>query len=197
MTVGHNKEKHKSTRLKQCLNDNEYHHPKEKMKQLDRIEFGKDVLEVFAGKGNLTEYYRNRGCFVTPMTKEEFGNSFNAIYKLRGENKKYDLVDIDSYGYPDKFFPVIFEMLKDKSFLVFTFPIVGVNCLNGISQQHFYTFYRGIPTIGDVVGQITDWALREWILVSLYDVVKIRRIYRFVFKCQKVKATEMCNVRNR
>ena len=158
---------------------------------------GMDVLEVFAGQGNLTEFYTGCGCRVEAMTKEKFGSSFDAIYKLRADRKKYDLIDIDSYGYPDKFFPVVFEMLKDEGTLVFTFPIVGVNCLNGITEQHFYTFYRGIPTIGDVVGQITDWGLREWIMTSLVDIQKIKRIYRFVFHCSRKKATEMCNVRNR
>ena len=131
------------------------------------------------------------------MTREDFGDSFDAIYKLRGAKKKYDLIDIDSYGYPDRFFPVVFEMMKPECLLVFTFPIVGINCLNGIAEQHFYTFYRCKPTIGDVVGRITDWALREWIITSLRDVVKIMRIYRFVFYCRRVTATEMCNVRNR
>jgi len=196
--TGHSAESHKKTRLKQGLNDDDYHNPKEKIAQLEKfIQSGSDVLEVFAGKGNLTEFYTGLDCTVTAMTKEQFGSSFDAIYQLRADRKKYDIIDIDSYGYPDKFFPLVFEMIKDNGLIVFTFPIVGVNCLNGISEQHFYTFYRGIPTIGDVVGQITDWGLREWILPTLLDVVKIKRIYRFVFHCSKKKATEMCFVRNR
>jgi hypothetical protein len=196
--IGHNKESHKKTRLKQALNEDDYHHPQEKINQLNKfIQPESEVLEVFAGKGNLTEYYQNMGCIVTAMTKEQFGNSFDAIYQLRADKKKYDVIDIDAYGYPDKFFPVVFELIKDNGLLIFTFPIVGVNCLNGISEQHFYTFYRGIPTIGDVVGTITDFGLREWMLCSCLDVVKIKRIYRFVFHCSKKKATEMCNVKNR
>jgi hypothetical protein len=196
--TGHNKEKHKTTRLNQSLNADDYHHPKEKIAQLDKfIRAESEVLEVFAGQGNLTEYYQGLQCSVTAMTKEQFGSSFDAIYQLRADKNKYDVIDIDSYGYPDKFFPVVFEMLKDQALLIFTFPIVGVNCLNGISEQHFYNFYGGIPTIGDVVGKITDWGLREWFLCSCLDVVKIKRIYRFVFSCNRVKATEMCNVRNR
>ena len=196
MVYGHSKKSHRRTRASQSLNEDDYHHPKEKMEQLEKIDIAGDILEVFAGKGNLTGYYQKLGT-VTAMTKESFGNSFSAIYKLRAEGKKYDLIDIDSYGYPDKFFPVAFELLKEESTLVFTFPIIGINCLNGIMQQHFYTFYKGVPSIGDVVGKRTDWALREWILASLVDVVKIKRIYRFIFKCKRVKATEMCNVRNR
>lgn len=197
MATGHTKKSHKKTRRRQNANVNEYHHPKEKKLQLRKFDIKGDVLEVFAGQGNLTAYYKRRGCNVTAMTRESFGDSFDAIYKLRGAKKKYDLIDIDSYGYPDRFFPVVFEMMKPECLLVFTFPIVGINCLNGIAEQHFYTFYRCKPTIGDVVGRITDWALREWIVASLQDVVKIKRIYRFVFRCKRVKATEMCNVRNR
>ena len=204
MGVGHSKESHKETRRKQKMNAEDYHHKDEKINQLNKFcsyikgKYGdNEILEVFAGQGNLTEYYKNISINVTAMTKETFGDSFHAIYKLRADRKKYDVIDIDSYGYPDKFFPVIFEMMKERCLLVFTFPIVGVNCLNGITEQHFYTFYFQKPTIGTVVGRITDWALREWFLVSLLDVVKIKRIYRFVFDCRRVLATEMCNVRNR
>lgn len=193
---GHSSRSHRETRRKQQLNAEEYHHPKEKIAQLKEINISGDILEVFAGQGNLTEYYKTLGN-VTAMTKEQFGSSFDSIYLLRGNNKKYDVIDIDSYGYPDKFFPVVFEIMKEKCWLIFTFPIVGVNCLNGISEQHFYTFYRNIPSIGDIVGAITDWGMREWILPTLYDVIKIKRIYRFVFKCERKKATGLCHVRNR
>ena len=88
-------------------------------------------------------------------------------------------------------------MIKDNGLLIFTFPIVGVNCLNGIQEQHFITFWRSSrPTIGDVTGILTDMSLRNWILLELKDVVKIDRIYRFVFKCKKLKATDMTNVKN-
>lgn len=204
MGTGHSKESHREIRKQQKMNVKDYHHPDEKIAQLNKFYSyikGKhgdnEILEVFAGKGNLTEYYKNISINVTAMNKEALGSSFDAIYKLRAEKKKYDVIDIDSYGYPDRFFPVVFEMMRDNCLLVFTFPIVGVNCLNGIAEQHFYTFYFQKPTIGTVVGRITDWALREWFLVSLLDVVKIKRIYRFVFDCRRVKATEMCNVRNR
>jgi len=197
MSIGHSAKSHKRIRKDQVLNAADYHHPKEKIQQLEKFKpyLKGEILEVFAGQGNLSKFYRRFGS-VTAMTKE-LGNSFDYIYVLRGEKQKFNVIDVDSYGYPDRFFPVVFEMMKPECLLVFTFPIVGVNCLNGITEQHFYTFYRCKPTIGDVVGSITDWALREWIRASLLDVVKIKRIYRFVFLCRRVKSTEMCNVRNR
>jgi hypothetical protein len=197
--TGHTALTHKVARLGQKQNDDAYHHPEEKISQLEELKdyISGDILEVFAGQGNLTEWYKNRGT-VTPLTKETTGDSFLYIYQLRVNKKKYDWIDIDSYGYPDKFFPVVFEMMNETCGLVFTFPQVGTNCLNGITQQHFSTFYGNpSPTIGDVVGKITDWALREWYLASLVDVKKISRIYRFAFMCKRVMATKMTNVRNR
>ena len=196
--VGHNADSHKKTRLGQSQNIDLYHHPTEKILQLQKYEnlLHGEILEVFAGQGNLTKYYKDFGN-VTPLTKDTHGSSFDAIYKLRGDGLKYDVIDIDSYGYPDKFFPVVFELMKDQCLLVFTFPIVGVNCLNGIVEQHFINFWRSArPTIGDVTGVLTDMALREWVLLTLTDIQKIKRIWRFIFTCNRQKATEFCGVRN-
>ena len=116
---------------------------------------------------------------------------------MKFPKKKYNIIDIDSYGYPDLFFPVVFEMIKDRGLLIFTFPVIGVNCLNGIQEQHFITFWRNTrPTVGDITGILTDMALRSWHLLKLLDVQKIDRIYRFVYQCNRVKATEMTNVKN-
>ncbi len=180
--VGHTKKSHKKTRLLQSQNADIYHHPIEKKKQLQNLTeyINGDILEVFGGQGNLTEYYKKCGN-VTAMTKEKFGDSFDVIYSMRANKKTYNVIDIDSYGYPDKFFPV-----------------VGVNCLNGIQEQHFINYWRSSrPTIGDVVGVLTDMALREWYLLQLIDLQKIKRIYRIAFQCTRQKATELCGVKNR
>lgn len=190
---------HRKIRDGQKYNLDRYHHPIEKTSQLLKFsEYIKgDILEVFGGQGNLTQFYKQYGSVIS-MTKETTGNSFDSIYKLRSEKKKFDVIDIDSYGYPDKFFPIVFELMKNECLLVFTFPIVGVNCLNGITEQHFINFWKSDrPTIGDITGILTDMALREWIIISLLDLQKIRRIWRFIYLCKRVKATELCNVRNR
>lgn len=190
-------EKHVRVRSGQSDNAEKYHHPDEKMRQLRKFEFylHGEILEVFGGAGNLSGFYQEYSPgHVCSWTKAEH-NSFDYIYQLRANKRKFDVIDIDSYGYPDLFFPVVFEMMADTCLLVFTFPIIGVNCLNGIMEQHFITFWHSDrPTIGDVTGVITDLALRNWYLASLRDVV---RIWRFVFVCERVKATEMCHVRNR
>ena len=182
--TGHTAQSHKIIRFNQSVNKDEYHHPKEKIKQLKKYkELFKDkkILEVFAGQGNLSKYYNSISNNVFSMSKEKTGDSFDYIFKIRFEKNKFDIIDIDSYGYPDKFFPV-----------------VGVNCLNGITEQHYINFWRSNrPTIGDVVGCITDFSLRTWQLSKLVDVVKIKRIWRFIFSIERQKATELCNTKNR
>lgn len=194
-----NSEKHQIVRAAQSNNADSHHHPVEKMMQLDELKdhiYG-DILEVFGGQGNLTEYYSKLGQ-VTSLTKETTGDSFDYIYKLRAENKLYDVIDIDSYGYPSKFFPVVFEMIKDEGLLIFTFPVLGVQCVNGIVEQHFINFWGSArPTIGDVTGKVTDFALREWKIASLISVRKIKPIWRLAFLIKQEKATLFCNVRNR
>ncbi len=194
-----NSEKKKKKVIAQNQNLDSHHHPKEKIKQLDifKDQISGNILEVFAGKGNLTKYYKQYGK-VEAMTKETHGNSFDSIYKLRSERKKYNVIDIDSYGYPSRFFPVVFELMRDKCLLIFTFPIIGVQCINGMVEQNFITFWGSTrPTIGDIVGKITDFALREWRIASLISVVKIKPIWRFAFVITRVKATDMCNVVNK
>jgi hypothetical protein len=199
MATGHSAESHKETRKKQDSNVDEYHHPTEKIAQLE--EFGDlltgNILEVFAGKGNLTKYYERFGK-VEAMTRETHGDSFHAIYDLRANRRKFNVIDIDSYGYPSKFFPLVFEMMTPENLLVITFPVPGVNCLNGIMEQHFINFWRSArPTVGDVTGILTDMALREWRHLQLLSVRKIKSIWRMVFLSNRVKATEWCNVKNR
>ena len=128
--TGHTAETHKTIRKNQALNLDAYHHPTEKIEQLKKFNFNNfKILEVFAGKGNLTKYYRSISSKVVSMNKETTGDSFEYIYKVRYSKDKFDLIDIDSYGYPDKFFPVIFECLKDKSYLIFTFPVNHLSIL--------------------------------------------------------------------
>ena len=89
-------------------------------------------------------------------------------------------------------------MMKHKTTLIITFPVVGVNCLNGIQEQHFINYWRSSrPTIGDIVGVLTDMALREWYLLQLLNIQKINRIWRIAFQCTRQKATELCGVKNR
>ena len=77
------------------------------------------------GSGQSYKTLRELGDVI--FTKETTGDSFEYIYKLRAENRLYDVIDIDSYGYPSKFFPLIFEMIKDEGLLIFTFQSWAFN----------------------------------------------------------------------
>ena len=58
----------------------------------------------------------------------------------------------------------------------YTFPVMGVQLINGIVEQHFINFWKSArPTTGDVVGAVTDYGLKYWYLPKLVDVVKINR----------------------
>ena len=75
--------KHKKLRILQKNNADSHHHPQEKILQLEKFEkhiYG-EILEVFAGAGNLTKYYEKLGK-VTALKKEVTGDSFEFIYKL-------------------------------------------------------------------------------------------------------------------
>jgi len=191
----------KERQLKKANHDM-YHHPIEKIKQLEQLNINNHdtVLEVFAGQGNLTKWYQNKVKEVTPLSREKnskinTGNSYDYIHKLRYEKKKYSIIDIDGYGYPSKFFPLVFEMMTDNAKLIFTFPRPGVKQINNMTEEHFRIFYKSDrPSIGDVTGVLTDMALREWYLLSLLNVVKIKNIYRFVYSCVRQKANVMCNM---
>ena len=93
---------------------------------------------------------------------------------------------------------IIFKLMKKDCLLIITFPVIGVQCLNGIYEQHFVNNWKSTrPTTGDVIGATTDYGLRHWYLPKLVDLKKIKPIWRFIFDCERVKATEFTGTRNR
>ena len=66
--IGHSKITHKITREAQNNNEDKYHHPKEKILQLERFNnylIDADILEVFGGQGNPTwaiPRMKSKGC---------------------------------------------------------------------------------------------------------------------------------------
>ena len=191
--------KHERLRIKQSDYLDSHHHPQEKLKQLNKVDdyiYG-DILELFAGQGNLSDYYKQKGNLYQ-CTKENTGDSFQHLFELINNRKRFDVVDIDSYGYPSQLMDNVWHVMKPTSTLIITFPVMGVQCINGIVEQHFINFWKSArPTTGDVIGAVTDYGLKYWYLPKLVDVVKIKPIWRFVFQCVRVKATEFCTTRNR
>lgn len=193
--------RHDVVRIKQSANANSLHHPWEKKLQVETVLQGCNnlkTLELFAGKGNMTVIYRKYG-MVESFDKKylKTGDSFLVFHKLIADKKKYNIVDIDSYGFPSRFFPDIF-LLIEKGVLFITVPKPNVNILNGIVQTHLAAYYGSSnPTKEDIIERIVLFGLCHWRKVELISEMNLKSVWRFCFNVIKVKATDYTGVKNR
>jgi len=199
--------RHDITRSKQKANSIETHHPDYKINQINSYLVGnkslpeKDkvkILELFAGRGNLTKIYDNIGKVEAyDKTHLKTGDSYKVFHKLIYKRKKYNIIDLDPYGFPNRFFPDIF-LLIDKGFLIITMPKPYVNILNGITKTHLSSYY-GVynPSKMQVIERICTWGLCHWRKVTLLNTVKFDKMWRFLFEVEKVKATDYTGVKNK
>lgn len=193
--------RHDIIRKKQNDNEISVHHPDEKIKQIINILTGLSnlkILELFSGQGNLTKIYNQYGkveCFDKKYLKT--GDSYLIFHKLVYERKKYDIIDLDPYGFPNRFFPDIF-LLINKGFMFITMPKPYVNILNGITQTHLISYY-GVsnPSKEIIIERIVLWGLCHWRKVQLIDSIDCKSVWRFAFSIEKVKSTKYTGVRNR
>ncbi|MBK9723418.1 MAG: hypothetical protein IPO78_17780, partial [Saprospiraceae bacterium] len=110
---------------------------------------------------------------------------------------KFDVVDLDPYGFPNRFFPDIF-LLIDKGILFVTMPKPYVNILNGITAAHLISYYGGQnPNEQTIIERIALWGLCHWRKVELIDSIDCKSVWRFAFAVEKVNATDYTGVRNR
>lgn len=176
----------------------EYHHPKEKIVQLTNhlpenlFNSDCEILELFAGvggEGNLTRWYRDYIGNVTSLDKSTTGDSFRYIHKLIYEQKKYDVIDIDPYGWPNGLFPDVFKLMKNECILALTFPRPGTCVLTKTIESKYEMFWNSSrPTEGSIVGSIVDEAKKYWFMPSLLDYRRISSIWRFMFHCKRINA---------
>lgn len=139
--------RHDVTRGKQKENSAAVHHPEEKISQIQEVlknEYGLEeisILELFSGQGNLTGIYKKFG-FVRSLDKKylKTGDSFLEYHRMIADKQKFDVVDIDPYGFPNRLFPDIF-LLIDNGILFVTMPKPYVNILNGITATHLIAYY--------------------------------------------------------
>ena len=123
----------------------------------------KKILELFSGQGNLTKLYENYGS-VTAYDKKHLktGDSFLEYHRLISDRKKFNVIDLDPYGFPNRFFPDIF-LLIDKGILFVTMPKPYVNILNGITQTHLICYYgTHNPTKEQIIEKIGFFGLCHW-----------------------------------
>jgi len=195
--------RHDVVRKKQRENSNEAHHPDEKIDQIQRVlnstnKTDHSILELFAGQGNLTGVYATYGQ-VTAWDKKylKTGDSFINFHRLIADKKKFSVIDIDPYGFPNRFFPDIF-LLMESGIMFVTMPKPYVNILNGITQAHLISYYgEHNPNEATIIERIALWGICHWRQVELIDSIDCKSVWRFAFNVDKVKATEYTGVRNR
>ena len=192
--------RHDIVRKLQRDNAKSVHHPDEKLSQLDRVLEGenKNILELFAGQGNLTRKYLEFG-EVDAFDKKylKTGDSFVQFHRLIGEKKTYDIIDLDPYGFPNRFFPDIFLLISD-GLLVMTMPKPYVNILNPMTQTLMRSYFgQQNPSVDVIIEQIATWGICHWRKVELIDSIDLKSVWRFAFRVKRVKATEYTGSRNR
>ena len=191
--------RHIIIKIKKERNLNVVHHPREKEKQVREILKGQDnlrILECFSGQGNLTKIYKTYGSvitidnhFETKKRQHYLNDSFKTVHKLIYDGEIFNVIDIDSYGFPSRHFPHIFQLIKE-GFLFVTFP--DPNIKNKITQQHLQLYWgTDKPEKEDIIDRIITYGKMYYRDVKLIDVKKFDRITRFVFKVDKVSSLEM------
>jgi hypothetical protein len=192
--------RHEVVRKRQADNCATTTHPTEKSAQIRSIlheKTGLSTLELFAGNGNLSTIYSLHGSVLCFDKKLGTGDSFTEYHRLIADRRKFDVIDLDPYGFPSRFFPDIF-LLIDNGFLFVTCPIPSVNILHDITKTHLQVFYGSDnPSIEQISVRIAEFGLCHWRQVELIDCIKIDRMYRLAFKVMRVKSTEYTGVNNR
>ncbi|SHE67091.1 N2,N2-dimethylguanosine tRNA methyltransferase [Seinonella peptonophila] len=203
--------KHKYIRLHQSKNNDKHHHPIEKKEQINRV-LSKDqqyrILETHAGNGNLTKLYLEFGEVVAhdidqtkicrleqiknPNLKIMKCDSFKRIHHYIYEKQKFNVIDLDPYGYPSRFFPHIFQLIEEGYFFM-TIPKIGVQQVNKIMIEHYRLFW-GMDLsdkesyVQKIDAKMKDFALCYFRTLDLIDCVDLGRLYRLAYKVKKESA---------
>lgn len=191
--------RHDVVRSKQKNNSDSVHHPQEKKEQIKKYlkEKNLKILELFAGYENLSPLYEEHGELEKYDKKLKTGDSFKVFHHLISKNKKYDVIDLDPYGFPSRFFPDIFKLI-DNGLIFMTFPKPHVNILNGITQTHLFAYYNNNnPKLEEIQDKIALYGLCHWRKVEFLNVIDLGRLWRFCISVKKVKATEYTGTKNR
>jgi len=210
--------KHKIRRLQQKQNLDRYKHTIEKKEQMARFipkSVDLAILETHAGFGCMTEFYSEHGQVTSIELKEERVNEINSqnlpgVTTINGDcerlifnhivNKdKYDIIDIDPYGYPSRLFPHIFSLMTD-GIMVITLPMIGVAQMNKLTIAHLKVFwgvdYRDKETyIDKVLQKLKDYGYMYKNKVDVLEVSKFDRIYRIVIKVKKTSLNEIVGLK--
>ena len=208
--------KHKIRRLSQSSNMDKYKHTSEKTEQLlaaSNCINGNSIhiLETHSGFGGMTEQYQKIGdveCYDIDQKRVDHinelcmegvtaikGDSEQEIYRLISARCTYDIVDIDPYGFPSRYFPHAFSLIKD-GIMFLTFPIMGVAQINKITIRHYQAFW-GIELsdkdvyIEKIKAKLEDFAFQHKREIDFLDIRKIDRVFRMAIR---VKRKSLCDI---
>lgn len=205
--------KHKIRRLGQSDNQDKYKHTAEKT-EIAKIFINsshRNILETHSGFGGMTEFYNSFGeveAYDIDKKRVDFVNdlglegvtcikadSEKEIYRLVYHSCNYDLIDIDSYGMPSRYFPHSFNLIKDGLMFI-TLPMIGVAQMNKITIRHLQSFW-GVDYqnkedyVNQVVNRLKDFAFTCKRDIEVLDITKIDRIYRITLS---VKKKSLCEI---
>ena len=199
--------KHKVRRLQQSNNNDKYKHTKEKKEIAERYLTGSglQVLETHSGFGGMSEVYSLYGnvqCYDIVKDRVEAVNSIGSdnVQCIKGDSEKeilrllnnkciYDVVDIDPYGMPSRYFPYAFGLINN-GLLFITLPMIGVAQMNKITIRHLQAFwgvdYKEKDTyIEKVLCRLKDYAFMQKREIEVLSVDKIDRIFRISLRVRK------------
>lgn len=207
--------KHKYIRLNQKSNDDRHHHPTEKIAQIKKVLKERDlsILETHAGRGNLSKVYRQYGKVIAHDIDAEkvdylkaLGfdeaikcDSLKEIHKYIYHGLKFDVIDLDPYGFPSRFFPHVFNLIEDGILFV-TFPKMGVQQINKITKEHYRVFWG--MNLSDKMKQesliherMKDYAFQSFRDLNLLDSLDLGRMYRFAYKVKRESALDLVGLK--
>ena len=210
-----NSVKHKVRRLNQDANEDRYRHTKEKIEQIDRI-IDRDigyVLETHAGFGGLTNHYADlakhevlameiKGERCLALNKH--GREIVHVAKCDSEHEilhhlyhrhEFDILDIDPYGMPSRYFPHALKLIRN-GFLFVTFPIYGVAQMNKLTIEHLRVFWNITPADKHrycdlVISRMIDFGFMTKREVTHLETMQIGRVFRVAFKITRKSLCEL------
>lgn len=212
-----NSVKHKVRRLSQAQNQDKYHHPQEKIDQIRRILPKKDLhtLEMHTGFGNLTKIYQEYGSvlgydiegervdYIQSMCMQDVdvvkGDSQIELLNMVYQRLWFDVVDIDPYGLPSRYFPLVFNLIND-GWLFLTFPKLGVAQINKITVRHYQAFWgfeldQKAQYVEIIQNKLKDYAYQCFRKIEVLEVLDLDRVYRFAIKVKKESALDLVGLK--
>lgn len=150
----------------------------------------KKVYEYFSGHNYCTKMYENNGWEVEGNDlKDTKIDSFRLFHAHIYGKRKFDLIDLDPYGLPFRFFPDVYLLLNDKSILFVTSVKFNVPIVNWRRINYFMGYFgKDKPSHSDYIDFIIRTGLCHGFKVEYLDGVTMgKNTYRMAFYCEKQK----------